>query len=203
MLFRQWRMGPMQNFVYLFARGGEGFVVDPAWEAPRLLREAEALGVRITHVLVTHGHPDHVNGVEAVRRATGAKVLAHESADHPLDLKLADGQVVDVAGLRIEVVHTPGHRFDSACYVVEGTHVLTGDTLFVGECGRVDLPGSDVRAMHHSLTQKVARLPGGLIVCPGHDYGPAPLSTIADETRSNYTLKPRTVEEFERFMREP
>jgi len=202
-LVRQLKLGPMDNFVYVFARGGRGFVVDPGYEVPRLLREVEAMGVALTHVLVTHGHHDHIEGVQEVKRATGALVAAHEKADHPVDIPLQDGQTVELGGLRVEVRHTPGHRFDAACYVVEGTHLLTGDTLFVGECGRVDLPGSDVGEMHRTLLTRLAALPGHLVVCPGHDYGETPTSTLEEERRTNYTLRPRTREEFERFMREP
>lgn len=199
----QWRLGPMQNFVYLFEGGGEGFLVDPAFEVPKLLRLVEETGVRVTHILATHGHPDHILGIEPVKSATGAQVFGHESADHPVDRKLRDGERLEIGGMRIEVVHTPGHRFDSVCYVIDGTHVVTGDTLFVGECGRVDLPGSDVRAMHHSLLTTLAKLPGALIVCPGHDYGERPLSTLDEERRTNHTLRPRSVEEFLQFMGEP
>lgn len=203
MQFRQWRLGPMANFVYLFWNGREGLLVDPAFEVPRLLADIDAMGVRVTHVLATHGHPDHIQGIEAVKRATGATVLAHESADHAADKALQDGDVLDIAGRKMAVLHTPGHRFDSVCLILDGTHLVTGDTLFVGECGRVDLPGSDVHAMHRTLLTTLAALPGGLIVCPGHDYGAKPLSTLAEERRTNYTLLPRSLEEFVAFMREP
>ena len=200
----QWRLGPMANFVYLFAQGKEGLLVDPAFEVPDLLRRIEAVGVEVTHILATHGHPDHIQGIEDVKRATGATVLAHESADHAVDVKVRDGDVLEVAGgLRVEILHTPGHRFDSVCAIVDGTHLVTGDTLFVGECGRVDLPGSDVRAMHGSLLTKLGALPGFLVVCPGHDYGKTPLSTLEEERKTNYTLRPRSLDEFERFMRDP
>src|SRR5207248_237448 len=120
--------------------------------------------------------------------------------------------------------HTPGHRFDSVCYVVDarsdsegrdaaaepqrggrvtGTHLLTGDTLFVGECGRVDLPGSDPVAMHRSLLTTLAKLPDDLVVLPGHDYGSRPTSTLGEERRTNYTLKSRSLDEFLAFMSEP
>jgi glyoxylase-like metal-dependent hydrolase (beta-lactamase superfamily II) len=193
----------MANFVYLFWEGREGLVVDPGSEVPRLLADIEAMGVQVTHILVTHGHPDHVQGVEAVKRASGAKIVAHVSADHPVDIPVQGGDVLEIAGIRVAVHHTPGHRYDCACYVIAGTHLVTGDTLFVGECGRVDLPGSDVRAMHHSLLTTLAQLPKDLVVCPGHDYGPKPLSTLGEERRTNYTLKPRSLDEFIAFMAEP
>lgn len=194
----------MRNFAYLLADdAGEGLLVDPAWDVPGILKRAEAEGVRVRAILATHGHPDHVNGVPEARKRTGAPVHAHRSADHPHDVPLDHGQRFKVGALDVEVVHTPGHRFDSACYVVAGTHLLTGDTLFVGECGRVDLPGGSVADMHRSLTVVLPSLPDRLVVCPGHDYGPKPLSTLGEEKRTNYTLRPRTLEEFVRFMAEP
>jgi glyoxylase-like metal-dependent hydrolase (beta-lactamase superfamily II) len=195
-------VGPMKNFAYLLADdAGEAALVDPAWDVPALLAAARREGIRITHVLATHGHPDHVNGVAEAQAATGTCVVAHASADHPFDVGVKDGDVVEVGALRIRVHHTPGHRFDSVCYQMEG-YLVTGDTLFVGECGRVDLPGSDPVAMHRSLVTVLRGLPDDLVVLPGHDYGPTPTSTLGREKRGNYTLQPRTLDEFLAFMAE-
>ena len=155
---------------------------------------------RAAHGCFPHG--DHVGGIPEAKRRTGATVYAHRSADHPHDAPLDHGQRFRVGALEVEVVHTPGHRFDSVCCIVDGTHLLTGDTLFVGECGRVDLPGSDVRAMHRTLLTVLRGLPDALVVLPGHDYGKTPTSTIGEEKRANYTLQPRTLDEFVRFMAE-
>lgn len=194
----------MRNFAYLVAGDdGRALLVDPAWDVPALLREAAAMGARVTDVLATHGHPDHINGVAEAKRATGARVWAHEAADHPVDGRLRDGERVEIAGIPVEVVHTPGHRFDSACFLLGGTHLLTGDTLFVGDCGRTDLPGADVRAQHRSLLVTLAALPDALVVLPGHDYGPTPTSTLGREKRENPTMRPRSVDEFVAFMAEP
>lgn len=194
----------MKNFAYLLADdAGEALLVDPAWEVPRLVALAQQEGLRITHLLATHGHHDHVGGVPQAKALTGAKVVAHASADHPHDVAVKDGDALRVGAMRIRVLHTPGHRFDSVCYVIDDTHVLTGDTLFVGECGRVDLPGSDPVAMHRSLLTVLRGLPDDLVVLPGHDYGPTPTSTMGHEKMENYTLRERTLEEFLTFMREP
>ena len=203
---RQWRFGPMQNFVYVLSDdAGASVLVDPAFEKERLVRAVMDLGVGVERILATHGHPDHVQATGYVReKLGGAKVVAHESADHePVDIRVKDGERFRVGEMAFEVVHTPGHRFDSVCYIVDGTHVLTGDTLFVGECGRVDLPGSDPAAMHRSLLTTLAKLPGELVVLPGHDYGPQPTSTLGEERRTNYTLRPRSLAEFLEFMGEP
>ncbi|HEX2021496.1 MAG TPA: MBL fold metallo-hydrolase [Candidatus Thermoplasmatota archaeon] len=204
MRVHQWRLGPMRNFAYLFADdAGDALLVDPAFEVPRLLDLARGTGARVRWILATHGHHDHVQGIPDAKRATGAQVLAHVDADHPHDRGLADAERLRLGGLDLEVLHTPGHRFDSVCVTVGGTHLVTGDTLFVGDCGRVDLPGSDPAAMHRSLLTTLARLPEDLVVCPGHDYGPRPLSTLAQERRTNPALRPRGLDEFLRFMAEP
>lgn len=197
-------VGRMKNFAYLLAdEAGEAMLVDPAWEVPRLVALAAREGLRVTRILATHGHHDHVGGIPAAKAATGARVVAHASADHPFDEAVKHGDRFRVGRLEVEVLHTPGHRFDSACYVVDGTHVLTGDALFVGECGRVDLPGSDPVAMHDSLLRVLRALPDDLVVLPGHDYGATPTSTMGREKATNHTLRERTLDEFLRFMAEP
>lgn len=202
-LLRQLKLGPIENFVYLFAKEGEGFVVDPGYEADRVLAEARALDIRLTHVLVTHGHPDHILAVPHIRKETGALVVAHESADHAVDIRAADGATLPLAGMQVRVLHTPGHRFDSVCYIVDEKHLLTGDTLFIGGCGRVDLPGASVPDMWRTLTRTLPALPPALSVLPGHDYGRTPTSTIGRELAENPTLQPRTLPGFESYMREP
>lgn len=204
MRFAQVAVGPMENLSYVLGDDatGEGAVVDPGFEPETLLAAARRLGVRVTHVLLTHGHPDHVGAVPAVVEATGAKVAAHAASRLRPDVTLRDGDVVRLGRLAVKVHHTPGHQPDAVCFEVGGK-ILTGDTLFVGECGRTDLPGSDPRAMRRSLLEVLAKLPRDLEVCPGHDYGDAPTSTLAREFAENYTLKPRTEDEFVRFMAEP
>src|SRR3972149_5428751 len=110
--------------------------------------------------------------------------------------------IAPVGGLKVKVVHTPGHSPDSCCFIVAG-RVFTGDCLFVGDCGRVDLPGSSIEAMYDSLFTKVRKMDDALVVCPGHHYGPTPTSRIGHEKETNYTLQPRSLEEFKAFMRAP
>lgn len=201
----QWKVGQMQNFVYVIEDDAkQAMLVDPGFEVPRVVRQVGELGVRVTHILATHGHPDHVMGIAAAKERLGGVVVAHESADHsPVDQRVKDGDMFAVGRMQVQVLHTPGHRFDAVCYLEGGTLLLTGDTLFVGECGRVDLPGSDPRAMHHSLVTVLRALPDDVIVLPGHDYGRTPTSTMAREKAENYTMRPRSPDEFIQFMTEP
>jgi glyoxylase-like metal-dependent hydrolase (beta-lactamase superfamily II) len=113
-----------------------------------------------------------------------------------------DGDAIKLGKVVIRVIHTPGHTSDSICLLVDNK-LLTGDTLFVGECGRTDLPGGDSESMYNSLFQRLMKLGDTVEVYPGHDYGLKDHSTIGAERRTNYTLKTRTLEEFVEFMRQP
>ena len=101
------------------------------------------------------------------------------------------------------MICTPGHTTDGISLLVDEKKVLTGDTLFVGECGRTDFAGGNSKSMYDSLFYKLMALDDSVEVYPGHDYGDKKSSTIGDERRLNYTLKPRTVEEFIEFIKEP
>ena len=203
MLLRQFRVGPYLNFTYLVAEaeGGEAVVIDPSYGIEPVLAAIDELGTRVRYVMNTHSHPDHVAGNPDVKARTGAKIVAHRLAPLGQDLSVDDGDAVKAGRLSIQVVHTPGHTKDSVLYLFDG-HVATGDTLFVGECGRTDLPGGDPSEMYDSLHGRVLALDDALVVLPGHDYGTTPTSTIGRERSENYTLQPRTREEFLRFLAE-
>lgn len=203
MLLEQFQVGPYQNFTYLVAEreGGEGVVIDPSFGIDPVLAAIDARSVKVRFVLNTHSHQDHVVGNADVRARTGAKVVAHRSAPLGQDVDVIDGSRVESGRLAFEVVHTPGHTPDSVCYLFEG-HVATGDTLFVGECGRTDLPGGDPAALYDSLFGRVVTLDDAFVVLPGHDYGATPTSTIGREKTENYVLRPRTKDAFVRFLQE-
>lgn len=203
MLLDQFRIGPYLNFTYLVAddEGGDGVVIDPSFGIDPVLRQIDERRVKVRYILNTHSHPDHVAGNKDVRDRTGAKVVAHRVAPLDQDVPVDDGDAFDTGKVTFRVVHTPGHTKDSVLYIFDG-HVATGDTLFVGECGRTDLPGGDPSEMYDSLLRRVVALDDALVVLPGHDYGPTPTSTIGREKSENYTLQPRTREEFLRFLAE-
>ena len=203
MLLDQYRVGPYLNFTYLVAdrEGGEGVVIDPSFGIDPVLEAIDSKSVKVRYILNTHSHPDHVAGNKDVRERTGAKVVAHRVAPLGQDVSVDDGDAIAAGRLKFEVVHTPGHTKDSVLYIFEG-NVATGDTLFVGECGRTDLPGGDPSEMYDSLHRRLVALDDGLVVLPGHDYGATPTSTIGREKRENYTLAPRSRAEFLRFLKE-
>ena len=203
MFFRQLKYRG-DNFSYLIADDatGDAMVVDPSFNADVLLQTIHQQGFTVQYVVNTHHHRDHSAGNGILHAQTGAKIVAHRLAQVDQEIEVDDGDTLQVGGLRVEVLHTPGHSPDSICLLVEGK-LLTGDTLFVGECGRTDLPGGSATALYHSLFQKILTLTDDVEVYPGHDYGPRPASTIGQEKRTNYTLKPRTLREFIEFMREP
>jgi hydroxyacylglutathione hydrolase len=199
----QVRVGPLLNFSYLVVDrdGGEGFVIDPSYGVEPLLDAIDRRSAKVRYVLNTHSHKDHIVGNPEVVERTGAKVVAHRNVPFRPDRAVDEGDVVAAGELRAEVMFTPGHTQDSVLYLLPG-HVATGDTLFVGECGRTDLAGGDPSQMFDSLLGRVVRLDDALVVLPGHDYGVTPTSTIGREKRENYTLQPRTREEFLRFLAE-
>ena len=203
MLLDQFRVGPYLNFTYLVAdaEGGEGVVIDPSFGIDPVLEAIDRRHVKVRYILNTHSHADHIAGNQDVRDRTGAKIVAHRVAPLHQDLSVEDGDSFDTGRLKFRVRHTPGHTQDSVLYLFEG-HVATGDTLFVGECGRTDLPGGDPSEMYESLHRRLLSLDDALIVLPGHDYGATPTSTIGRERAENYTLAPRTREEFLRFLAE-
>jgi len=204
MIFQQVAVGTLQNFAYVI--GDEetkaAAIVDPAWEVDRLIKACADLGLKIAYVINTHSHHDHVQGNELVVQRTGAKVVMHEKSSLRKDITVKDGDVIEIGSLKANVIHTPGHCPDHISILVEDK-LLTGDTLFVGECGRTDLPGGNPSDMYESLFHKILPLEDSIEVYPGHDYGSKPHSTIGYERENNYTLKPRTREEFIRFMAEP
>jgi hydroxyacylglutathione hydrolase len=203
MIFRQVPVGSFQNFSYIIGDEStkEAALVDPAWEVDRLFQICSEMRLTVSYVINTHSHHDHVGGNDAVTRRTGAKVVAHASSPVHKDVPVKDGDTIKVGNVVVKVIHTPGHCPDHICLLF-GSKLLTGDTLFVGECGITDLAGGDSREMYDSLN-KLLELDDNLEVYPGHDYGSKKSSTIGYERENNYTLKKRTREEFVQFMKEP
>ena len=192
------------NFSYIVADSvtKETAVVDPSFNVDAIIPVLINQSLNVKYVINTHHHTDHTAGNKDIKSRFGAKVVAHKLAKIDKDIAVVDGDTLRLGQSTIRVIHTPGHSADSISLLTENK-LLTGDTLFVGECGRTDLPGGSSRDMYHSLFIKLMRLDDKIEVHPGHDYGPTPHSTIGAERRTNYTLAKRTLNEFIEFMKEP
>jgi glyoxylase-like metal-dependent hydrolase (beta-lactamase superfamily II) len=194
-------VGQMANFTYIVADEeiGEAVVIDPSWELEKVFDALKKNGWTAKYVINTHSHFDHVLGNEQVTKITKAKIIQHNASQLDKDIAVSDGDIIRVGRIEMKVVHTPGHSKDSICLVLDGI-IFTGDTLFVGNCGRTDLPGSDPKEMYNSLLNIISRLDDKLVIYPGHNYGQAPTSTIGFEKKFNLVLQPRTQQEFLEFI---
>jgi hydroxyacylglutathione hydrolase len=198
----QVEVGLLQNFCEILwcPETREAAVVDPAWEVDTLLREAGRLDVRITKILVTHTHSDHIEGVEEMVAATHATVVVHPNEEKALPaaaqprLHVADRLDIAIGQRGVRALETFGHTVGGTCYLADG-YVITGDVMFVGGCGRTDFTGGDTAAMWRSL-QRLAALPEETRIYPGHNYGTTPTSTISRELAENRFLLCKTYEDF-------
>jgi glyoxylase-like metal-dependent hydrolase (beta-lactamase superfamily II) len=214
---RQIEVGLVQNFCTLVCDPGTGVcaVCDPAFEVDRICAAlAEpAPGLRVAAVLLTHSHLDHIEGVpELLRRvgpvpvyigqeeATAVEQLCKTAGVQPELVPLLGGEMLRCGSLRVEVLATPGHtRGGRSYYVPTLSAVLSGDTLFVGSCGRPRDLGSAAQ-LWHSL-QRLAELPEETRIYPGHDYGPRPTTTVSWERESNPYLRCRDAAAFAALCR--
>jgi len=203
----------MHNYVYLIGstETRKAAVVDAAWDIDEILRIAAQDEMKITHALVTHTHPDHVGGGFAGMEIAGAtelldkckaKVVVHKAEAEFIKglsssdmIKTDNGDKVDVGGLEIQLMHTPGHTPGSQCFLVDD-RVVSGDTLFIDACGRVDFPGGNPEQMYYSLTQKLMALPDDMILFPGHNYAPLKHATMGEQKRTNPYLKFSSLKQF-------
>ena len=222
--FEQLHVGEMANLIYLVGSRStrEALVVDPAWAVDALLDKAEEDGIEVTGALATHYHQDHVGGalfgmeIEGIshllaRKPVPIHVNHHEAEGlkevtgaSETDLRRVEGgDVLELGEIRVRLLHTPGHTPGSQCFLVEEegqpSRLVSGDTLFLGSCGRVDLPGSDPEAMYRSLNETLVRLPDDTIVFPGHLYGD-PQGSLGEQKRSNPLMRVSGLEQFLSLM---
>ena len=185
-------LGPMENFVYVIHDHAtdRAAVVDPAWEVPRIIQLANEHGLRITDILLTHSHNDHVNGIEELLNHSDAQLhlLKAEAKFWGVELPrptLHHGNDrISLGETPIDILHTPGHTPGSACYRV-GNELISGDTLFVFGCGRCDLGGGDPEKMYATLRHLRDDLPDTTVIRPGHNYATKKSSTIAEQREGN------------------
>ncbi|MEM3852044.1 MAG: MBL fold metallo-hydrolase [Methanomassiliicoccales archaeon] len=200
----QFLVGHMKNFTYLvFDKDtAEAAAIDPSYGSSELSKAIEERHLALKYILLTHHHFDHVMEAPLLKQRKGGKIVVHQSSPFEHDTAVGEGDKLKLGKETLSVMHTPGHTADSVCYYT-GKEVFTGDTLFVGECGRVDLEDSSPEDMYSSLLLKLSSLRDDVIVYPGHDYGTTPWSTIGREKRDNYTMRKRSLSEFLEFITSP
>ncbi len=219
LIIEQIEIGPMQNFTYIVGSRStrEVVIVDPAWDIEKLLNRIAERDYILTGVLITHYHPDHcggsfgghnVDGVAQLLESKSVKIYTHKIeadglkkvtglADGDL-VKVASGDKLDVGKIEVEFLHTPGHTPGSQCFRIKNT-LVSGDTLFINGCGRVDLPGSDSADMYRSL-QKLAELPDATLLMPGHNYGHVPNATLGETKQHNAYLRVQDLATWQTIM---
>jgi glyoxylase-like metal-dependent hydrolase (beta-lactamase superfamily II) len=215
---KQMECGPMQNYVYLIGDPAtrQAAVVDPAWDIEGIVQAARQDDFTISKVLITHTHQDHtggelfghyIPGVVELLELVDVPVYVHKTETHILKkvstsskVPTENNQVIALGGdVQITLLHTPGHTPGSQCFLVQ-QRLIAGDTLFIGACGRVDLPNSNPEEMYDSLTNKLMRLADTTVLYPGHNYARQSTSTIGDERRHNPYVQFMSLHAFLRAM---
>jgi hydroxyacylglutathione hydrolase len=192
MLIKQLEIGYMDNFCYIVGceKTRKALVIDPGRDVDRIVSAAEKQGLEIETIVNTHGHGDHTAGNAELKSLTGAKIIIHalDAAGYPAaDVLLEDEKTLQLGEITFDVIHTPGHTPGGICLHAQG-NLFTGDTLFVGDSGRTDLPGGDRPTLGKSI-RRLMQLPEDTIIWPGHNYGPTPTSTIGWEKRHNVNAR--------------
>lgn len=194
-------VGNMANFTYVVEdeETDEAIIIDPSWDLDKIEEIITRNNLKIKYIVNTHHHFDHTLGNQAMKSSTNAKIIQHENSELDHDIAVKEGDVIKFGNSELLVRYTPGHSKDSMCLIGDGK-IFTGDTLFVGNCGRVDLPGGSARELYHSLFDVLHNLDDDLIMYCGHHYGSTEISTIGDQKITNPVMQKRAEEEFVQMM---
>lgn len=219
LIIEQIEIGPMQNYTYIVGsrETREVALVDPAWDISALLQHLAEKDYTLKAVLATHYHPDHVGGsmgghdIEGVSQLLeqhGVKVYANKHEADGLKkvtamsdsdiVRVDSGDTLSLGNVDVEFLHTPGHTPGSQCFRIKNT-LVSGDTLFINGCGRVDLPGSNPDDMFASM-RKLSDLPDDTLLLPGHNYGHVPNATMGETKEMNPYLRMDDIETWRSIM---
>jgi len=203
MIFRQLFDSVSSTYSYLIAsrRGGEALIIDPVLErVDRYLQLVRELDLRLVKAVDTHLHADHITGLGALRDRTHCiTVVGEQSGVDVVSMRLSDGDRVEIEGMSLDALYTPGHTDDSYSFHM-GDRVFTGDTLLIRGTGRTDFQNGDPRAQYESIFGRLLRLPEETLVFPAHDYKGDTCSTIGEERRFNPRLQVSSVDEYAELM---
>jgi glyoxylase-like metal-dependent hydrolase (beta-lactamase superfamily II)/rhodanese-related sulfurtransferase len=203
MIFRQMFDSLSCSYTYLIAsrRGGEALIIDSVLDkVDRYIQLLDELDLKLVKAVDTHVHADHITGMGALRDRTRCiTVMGEQSAVDVVSMRVSEGECIEIEGLSLEAIHTPGHTDDSYCFLM-GDRVFTGDTLFIRGTGRTDFQHGDPAAQYDSLFGKLLKLPDETLVYPGHDYKGDTVSTIGEEKAHNPRLQVSSVDQYVEIM---
>jgi hydroxyacylglutathione hydrolase len=176
-------------------------IVDPGFDTTKSLRFITANNFILEYIILTHYHNDHSAETKHLKKIIpSARIIASKEDGQKLPIKsdifVSDGSQLKVGNILLSFLLTPGHTPGGICIIVDEKAMLTGDTLFIGDCGRTDLPGGSLEEMFKTLQEKICALPDKLIVYPGHDYGEKTFDSLGNQKRVNKTLLAKNLREF-------
>src|SRR5262247_109590 len=203
MIFRQLFDNTSSTYTYLLAsrQGGEALIIDPVLErVDRYIQLLKELDLRLVKAIDTHLHADHITGLDALGERTRCiTVMGEQTKADVVSIRVADGDRVDIEGLSLEALYTPGHTDDSYSFILPD-RVFTGDTLLIRGTGRTDFQNGDARQQYDSIFNRLLKLPDSTLVYPAHDYKGDTVSTIGEEKAFNPRLQVKSVEEYVALM---
>ena len=203
MIFRQLFDSVSSTYSYILAsrKGGEALIIDPVLDkVDRYIQLFKELDVKLVKAIDTHLHADHITGLGALRdRSLCVTVMGEQTKADVVSMRISDGDTVDIEGLQLGAIYTPGHTDDSYCFTMND-RVFTGDTLLIRGSGRTDFQNGDARAQYDSIFNRLLKLPDDTLVYPAHDYKGETVSTIAEERAFNPRLQVKTVDEYVELM---
>lgn len=203
MIFRQLFDSVSSTYSYLVAsrEGGEALIIDPVLEkVDRYLQLVRELDLHLVKSVDTHLHADHITGSAALRDRTHCvTVMGEQTKADIVGMRVTEGDRIEIEGLSLEVIYTPGHTDDSYSFLMDD-RVFTGDTLLIRGTGRTDFQNGDPRAQYDSIFNKLLKLPEDTLVYPAHDYKGDSVSTIGEERRFNPRLQVGSADEYAALM---
>lgn len=205
MTIEQTKVG-FDNFSYIIycLNKEKAGIVDPGYDASSMLDFLLSNNLRLDYIIATHYHSDHTASINKIKKSyPESKIIASELDGNKLgiivDIKVEDSDILELGDVKLQFILTPGHTAGGICIIVDNKALLTGDTLFIGDCGRTDLLGGSLAQMFKTLQEKILPLPDHLIVYPGHNYGDTPFDSLGNQKLRNKTLLAKNLEEFSKI----
>jgi len=205
MVIKQIKVG-LGNFSYVIYCPIEekAAIVDPGYDASKALEFISSKNLELEYIIITHYHSDHSSDCQRIKESLPlSKIVASESDGAKLgidvDITVSDGNRLQLGDICLDFLLTPGHTPGGICIIVDNEAVLTGDTLFIGDCGRTDLSEGNLAQMFSTLHEKIMSLADHLIVYPGHNYGSQPFDTLGNQKRTNKTLLAKNLDDFSKI----